>query len=601
MEAFVSSFPNVLQLRAHPHARSVSPSLRRPRLQQAAFPCLPSMHMSAATTSNRNPTPNSPAPNPSQRPTATTPHLPPASDTKREVVSSVERVSYDVSGVRVVEDVTLELHDGEIVCILGPSGSGKSTLLRILAGLTKPSEGQALYRGQPFKGVNPGTSIVFQTFALYPWLTVLENVELGLASSLAGASPSRVDRDLLRTRAMRAIDNIGLDGYENAYPRELSGGMRQRVGFARALAVEPELLCMDEPFSALDVLTAQNLRSELIRLWQAGDVPTTSVLIVTHGIEEAVTLADRIVILGRDPGHVRTILPVNLAHPRNRKAQEFQAMTDLVYTILSDVDYQISAEDLAVLNGTGPVSSDALVATSTQAHPLYSEDIDSKRVVFSNLKPVTSEPVQSTSVYLESLNLSDPLRPVSPSDLHPVQGKYDTPLQSALPPRYPQLPAVRIGSVSGLLSFIVSEESADLYLLGQRLQLDVDDLYPLIDAADTLGLIEVDEGDVRINRRGLVFEQASIDERKNMVRSACLEAPGARLISQIHRLLSEAQSQKLPQELIFDTILLKHFSPVEARRQLEIAIEWGRFAELFGYESLTGTLFLDTGDIPQDA
>lgn len=603
MEAFVS-FPNVLQLRAHPHARSVPPSLRRPRLQ-AAFPCTLSMHMSAATTSNRNPTPNSPAPNPSQRPTVTTPHLPPASETKREVVSSLERVSYDVSGVRVVEDVTLELHDGEIVCILGPSGSGKSTLLRILAGLTKPSEGQALYKGQPFKGVNPGTSIVFQTFALYPWLTVLENVELGLASSAAGASPSHVDRDLLRTRAMRAIDNIGLDGYENAYPRELSGGMRQRVGFARALAVEPELLCMDEPFSALDVLTAQNLRSELLRLWQAGDVPTTSVLIVTHGIEEAVTLADRIVILGRDPGHVRTILPVNLTHPRNRKAQEFQAMTDLVYTILSDVDYQMSAEDLAVLNCTGPVSSDALVATSTQAHPLCSEDIDSKRVVFSNLKPATSKAGQPTSVYLEGLNLSDPLRPVSPSDLHPVQGEYDTPLQPALPPpeaRYPQLPAVRIGSVSGLLSFIVSEESAyDLYVLGQRLQLDVDDLYPLIDAADTLGLIEVDEGDVRINRRGLVFEQASIDQRKNMVRSACLEAPGTRLISQIHRLLSEAQSQKLPQELIFDTILLKHFSPVEARRQLEIAIEWGRFAELFGYESLTGTLFLDTGDIPQDA
>ena len=440
------------------------------------------------------------------------------------------------------------------MCILGPSGSGKSTILRILAGLTQPSSGRALCNERPFRGPNPAASIVFQTFALYPWLTVLENVELGLSDA------SVANRELKRARALRAVDTIGLDGYENAYPRELSGGMRQRVGFARALVVEPELLCMDEPFSALDVLTAENLRSELIHLWQAGDVPTTSVLIVTHGIEEAVSLADRIVILGRDPGRIRTILPINLPHPRDRKSPMFQHLTDVVYTILSEKNQTDLSSD--------SVASDLSAPEATSS--------------------VSDAPKLS----LDGLTLSEPLKLVSldaeDESIGPEQEE-----------RYPQLPAVRIGSVGGLLSFI-AEEPVDLYLLGQRLQLDVDDLYPLIDAASILGLIELDDGDIGINTKGKRFEEASIDERKNIVRLAALSAPGARLIAQIHCLLSEAVTQKLPQELIFDTILLKHFSPVEGRRQLEIAIEWGRFAELFGYESLTGTLFLDTGEEPDE-
>lgn len=453
------------------------------------------------------------------------------------------------------------------MCILGPSGSGKSTILRILAGLTKPSSGQALYKGKAFAGTNPGASIVFQTFALYPWLTVLENVELGLSHSSAGTG--RAEK---RSRAMRAIDVIGLDGYENAYPRELSGGMRQRVGFARALAVEPEFLCMDEPFSALDVLTAENLRSELLRLWQAGDVTTTSVLIVTHGIEEAVSLADRIVILGKDPGHIRTILPISMEHPRNRKSAMFQEVTDLVYTILSDSEYSVSQDDFRLLNG------EALIHSRQPEEPSFvpgSED----------------EYLEPPRIALDALSLSEPLRPVG------LELDVNLDLKSPDGERYPQLPPVRLGSVSGLLSFI-AEEPVDLYLLGQRLQLDVDDLYPLIDAARILGLIEVDEGDVRINAKGIRFDQASIDDRKGTVRQAALSDPDARLIAQIHFLLSQAVNQRLPQELIFDTILLKHFSPLEARRQLEIAIEWGRFSELFGYEALTGTLFLDTGESP---
>lgn len=554
-----SSLSNLCLPRPHiiTFSSSSSPPPSAPRQSQPSLHNHPNAtNVSSSTPSATTSTSTNISTNNNNNATAATP--------PNIVLSSLSHVSYDVAGVRVISDVSLDLMQDEIVCILGPSGSGKSTILRILAGLTAPSAGAALYKSRPFRGTNPGASIVFQTFALYPWLTVLENVQLGLPADL----PSKPHADPRRARAMRAIDIIGLDGYENAYPRELSGGMRQRVGFARALAVEPEFLCMDEPFSALDVLTAENLRSELLRLWQAGDVPTTSVLIVTHGIEEAVSLADRIVILGKDPGHVRTILPVCMKHPRNRKSLQFQQITELVYTLLSEKDYSVSQEDLRLLNGE---VTDGASNEGEQS-------------------PV-SDGRKEPKVEVEALSLSDPLRPVD------LELDSDTSAETENRDRYPLLPPVRIGSVGGLLSFI-AEEPADLSRLGQRLQLDVDDLYPLIDAANILGLIELDEGHVRINAEGMRFDLASIDDRKNIVRTAALNAPGSRLVAQIYRLLSEAINQKLPQELIFDTILLKHFSPLEARRQLEIAIEWGRFAELFGYESTTGTLFLDTGEDP---
>ena len=233
--------------------------------------------------------------------------------------------------ISILEPIDLELRSGEIVALLGPSGSGKSTLMRMIAGLIPPSDGQVLYHNRPLVGLNPGVAIVFQNFALYPWLTVLENVELGLKAKGELPEPRR-------QKAMRMIDIIGLDGFENAYPKELSGGMRQRVGFARALAVEPELLCMDEPFSALDVLTAENLRFELLDLWLEKKIPTKAVLIVTHGIEEAVILADRIVVLGRNPGRIRAEMTVTLPHYRDRKTPQFQAIVDQVYKILTNPD-----------------------------------------------------------------------------------------------------------------------------------------------------------------------------------------------------------------------------------------------------------------------
>jgi NitT/TauT family transport system ATP-binding protein len=235
------------------------------------------------------------------------------------------------SGARrftAVQDINLTLSEGKFVALLGPSGCGKSTLLRIITGLQQPTEGQVLYRGAPQRGVNPHATIVFQTFALFPWLTVQQNVEVALKAR--GIPPN------LRTlRAVDLLDRVGLDGFETAYPRELSGGMRQKVGFARAMAVEPELLCLDEPFSALDVLSAESLRGELLELWVSGKIPTRSILMVTHDIEEAVFMADRIIVMDKDPGRVTAELDIDHPHPRQRKAPKFLSLVDRVYATMA--------------------------------------------------------------------------------------------------------------------------------------------------------------------------------------------------------------------------------------------------------------------------
>lgn len=227
-----------------------------------------------------------------------------------------------------VADINLTLHEGDFVALLGPSGCGKSTLLRIITGLQAPSSGEVLYRNQPLEGVNPHASIVFQTFALFPWLSVMDNVSLALEVKGVG-EPERTQR------AEDLLDRVGLDGFETAYPRELSGGMRQKVGFARAMAVEPELLCLDEPFSALDVLSAESLRGELLELWTEGKIPTKSILMVSHNIEEVVFLADRIVVMEKDPGRIIAEHVIDLPHPRDRKSVAFQSHVDQVYGILA--------------------------------------------------------------------------------------------------------------------------------------------------------------------------------------------------------------------------------------------------------------------------
>jgi NitT/TauT family transport system ATP-binding protein len=417
--------------------------------------------------------------------------------------------SPDGSPLPVLEDVSLDLREGEIVALLGRSGSGKSTLLRCIAGLIAPTSGEIRYRGQVLNGANPGVSMVFQSFALLPWLTVRQNVEIGLEA--LGVEP-----DERRQRAERAIDAIGLDGFESAYPKELSGGMRQRVGFARALVVEPDALLMDEPFSALDVLTAQNLRAELLRLWREKDFPTKAMLIVTHNIEEAVILADRIFVLGANPGRIRTEIDCAFPQPRHRHDDSFQALVDQIYTLM-----------------TGP-------DTRPPAH-------------------IWAAP--------------------APGDGTPT----DTPL-----------PAASVGGMSGLLEILVAHGGdEDLPKLAHELTFEVDDLLPLVDAAQVLALAVVKDADISITDEGRTFVAADILESKRIF--AKLARERAPLVRSICNALATTEDGTLGEGFFLD-LLRRGFSEDEARGQLNIAIDWGRYGELFDFDANTGQLTLEHHD-----
>ncbi len=244
-------------------------------------------------------------------------------------------VQPDGNRIEVIAPTDLEVSPGKIVALLGPSGSGKSTLLRMLTGLSTPSSGDVLWHGKAVNSQPPNVAIVFQSFALFPWLNVLENVEAPLEARGVAA----IER---RKRALKMLDTVGLDGFETAYPKELSGGMKQRVGFARALVVEPEVLFMDEPFSALDVLTAENLRGELLELWLNKKMPTSAIFVVTHNIEEAVLLADRVIVLGKNPGRIRSDFEIGIPYPRDRKASRFVEYVDYIYRIMTQPDLEHS-------------------------------------------------------------------------------------------------------------------------------------------------------------------------------------------------------------------------------------------------------------------
>src|SRR5580658_4699503 len=244
----------------------------------------------------------------------------------------------DGRDIQIIAPMDLAVESGIICALLGPSGSGKSTLLRILSGLTAPTSGTVLVHGQPLSGCTPNIGMVFQSFALFPWLTVMGNVEAPLAAR-------GIEHAERHQRALQALSTVGLKGFENAYPKELSGGMKQRVGFARALVVEPEVLFMDEPFSALDVLTAENLRTETLELWANKSIPTKAIFIVTHNIEEAVMLSDRILVLGRNPARIRSDMNVRLTHPRDRKSARFVELVDYIYKVMTEPDVEHALPD----------------------------------------------------------------------------------------------------------------------------------------------------------------------------------------------------------------------------------------------------------------
>jgi NitT/TauT family transport system ATP-binding protein len=404
--------------------------------------------------------------------------------------------------IQVISATDLRIVPGEILALLGPSRSGKSTMLRMLTGLSTPSAGQVYWHEKPIAGAEINVSIVFQSFALFPWLTVLENVEAPLQAR--GVSP-----DERRERSMKMLDTVGLDGFEGAYPKELSGGMRQRVGFARALVVEPEVLFMDEPFSALDVLTAENLRSELLELWANKTMPTKAVFLVTHNIEEAVLLADRIIVLGRNPGHIRTDFKVQLAQPRDRKSEPFTQLVDYIYKVLTKPDV---APDEA------------------------------------------------------------------PDHQHP-----ETRVRDQRQMHYQMLPHARPGGMAGLLELLLDKGGRDdIYRLADDLAFEIDDLLPIVDAAQLLGFLKIEEGDAAITESGTEFTNSEILRQKELFRDAAVK--NVLLLRQIRRALESKRDHTVPEDFFLD-MLDEQFSEEECLRQMETAVAWGRYAELFDFDA----------------
>ena len=401
----------------------------------------------------------------------------------------------------VLKDVDLQLRQGEIVAIVGRSGCGKSTLLRILCGLTSATHGRVLYRGKSVKKPVPGISMVFQSFALFPWLSVLGNVELGLEAQ--GVSPAEC-----RQRALTVIDMIGLDGFESAYPKELSGGMRQRVGFARALVVNPDVLLMDEAFSALDVPTAETLRGDFLDLWIERLIPTRAVLLVTHNIEEALLLADRVIVFDSNPGRVKADVPVTIKHPRDRESLMFRRLVEQVYIAMT----------------TSATSSEG------GAH------------------------------------------------------------LSARPGIGHRLPDAAVAQIAGVLDQInqpANAGRANLPQLAETMQLEVNDLFPILEALELLDFAHVTGQEVQLTRHGGAFAEADILARKVIFGEHLLKR--VPLAAHIRRVLDERPGSRAPRSR-FLRELEDTLSEEEAERVLTVMIDWGRSAELFAYDHGSGIL-----------
>jgi len=406
--------------------------------------------------------------------------------------------------VLILDGVDLTLQDKEIVGLLGRSGSGKSTMLRIIAGLMPPTAGIVAIDGEPVRGPASQVAMVFQTFALFPWLTVLDNVEIGLeAQGMPAAERHK--------RALAAIDLIGLDGYESAFPKELSGGMRQRVGFARALVVHPKVLLMDEPFSALDVLTAETLRTDLLDLWSEGRMPIRSILMVTHNIEEAVLMCDRILVFSSSPGRVAADIKVDLPQPRNRLEPVFRQLVDDIYASMTEKPTGRSARD-GVFPGTGIAML---------------------------------------------------------------------------------LPRVSPNVLAGLIETVAAEPyngRADLPPLAAKLQMEIDDLFPILETLQLLRFAEVAEGDVRLTEAGMRFARADLDEGKRLFAQHLIAY--VPLAAHIKRVLDERASHRAPATRFRDE-LEDSMSEERAENTLRAVISWARYAEVLAYDEDAGVFSLE--------
>lgn len=412
----------------------------------------------------------------------------------------------DGAELLVLEGVDLTLQQGQIVGLLGRSGSGKSTLLRLIAGLAQPSAGRVAYLGESVAGPVPGIAMVFQSFALFPWLTVFENVTLGLEAR-------HLPKEEIRRRALAAIDLIGLDGFESAYPRELSGGMRQRVGFARALVVHPDVLLMDEPFSALDVLTAETLRTDFLDLWADGRMPIKAVLLVTHNIEEAVLMCDRILVFGSNPGRILTQISVDLPQPRDRLDPMFRALVERIYVEMT-------------------------------------------------MRPAASGPTGRVESY-------------------PGHGIGTV------------LPRVSSNLLSGLMETLAAAPfggNADLPELASRLQMEIDDLFPVGETLQRMRFAELEGGDIRLLDAGLAFANAELDERKRIfARQLISYVP---LAAHVRRILDERATHAAPKSRFLDE--LEDFMDTQAAEQtLRAVVSLARYAEVFAYDDANAVFSLE--------
>jgi NitT/TauT family transport system ATP-binding protein len=402
----------------------------------------------------------------------------------------------------ILDKVDFQIKEGEIVALLGKSGSGKSTMLRIIAGLIPADHGKVEYRGKAIFGPVAGIAMVFQSFALFPWLTVQQNVELGLEAQ-------GVPADERETRADAVLEMIGLAGFGGALPRELSGGMKQRVGIARALVTNPDVLLMDEAFSALDVLTGETLRNDMLELWDEDRIPTKGILIVSHNIEEAVMMADRIIILSSDPGSIRCEVNIDLPRPRDVDSVEVRALIDEVYGLMT-------------MRSTHDANTGA---------------------------PVTKH----------------------------------------LGYRLPETDITRIEGVLTLLADTPFNGRADLPQMAEESELSDEELFPTYEALSLLGFAILEKGDIMLTPTGKHYVEADQAKRQELFgQQLLIHVP---LAAHIRRNLESDASGSLPENPFLDQ-LEEFLKADEAKRVLEVAIEWGRYGEVYEYDYHTGRLIL---------
>ncbi len=425
--------------------------------------------------------------------------------TKTETLMELKNVAMNFTmsagnKVSALDNFSFKVNSGEIVAIVGASGVGKTTAMRVIAGLQIPTSGEVLFEGDFVDGVNTEVGLVFQDVTLYPWLTVAENIEFGLF-------PKGYNLRTRRQRVAKAIDAVGLEGFEEAYPRELSGGMKQRVSIARALAMAPNIICLDEPFSALDVMTAETLRGEVLDIWEAEDSELKSIIIITHDIAEAVYLADRIVVIGTPPNSVKAEIPISLPHPRDEESLPFTRLVRKVHDIFTE-----------------QILSDKPARTLAEEQALW------------------------------------------------------------------VIPQVSIPDVIGLTEILLDKNSQlDVFHLPEIMEKDFGDALLAVKAAELINFVDTPHHKVLLTDLGEKIAEGDVNERKEIIRA---QLQDLRLVKMLIELLQNQEDAELPYDELIDWLQSK--SPaLNPKATLDTLIDWGRYGEIFRYNSDTGILSLD--------